>query len=127
MRSAEPDGGATAARSPIEVAAASNTRSSCVAKSLAKKKQKGLTCDAEKLPRPHHAPAWLRRGTYPNGAMTAPQPHLGVGFHHSPRLSVAKEAQTMPEPSYSVVRALNSLQDRAIPMSRRGSSMKTSP
>ncbi|MED6204167.1 hypothetical protein PIB30_006583 [Stylosanthes scabra] len=61
--------------------------------------------DAEKLPRPHHALAWLRRGTYPNGAMTAPQPHLGVGFHHSPRLGVAKEAQTMPEPSYNVVRA----------------------
>ncbi|MED6184585.1 hypothetical protein PIB30_048796 [Stylosanthes scabra] len=49
-----------------------------------------------------------------NHARTAFRPRLGVGFHHSPRLGVAKEAQTTPEPRYSVPQTPTEPHDRAI-------------
>ncbi|MED6184584.1 hypothetical protein PIB30_048795 [Stylosanthes scabra] len=49
-----------------------------------------------------------------NHARTAFRPRLGVGFHHSPRLGVAKEAQTTPEPSCSVLQTPTEPHDRAI-------------
>ncbi|MED6134802.1 hypothetical protein PIB30_040326 [Stylosanthes scabra] len=38
-------------------------------------------------------------------ARTAPPPRIGVGFHHSPRLGVARRPMIAPSPCLSVVRA----------------------
>ncbi|MED6171004.1 hypothetical protein PIB30_036657 [Stylosanthes scabra] len=65
-------------------------------------------------PTPNHVQAWTRRDPRPNPRWTAFRPRLGVGFHHSPRLGVAKEAQTTPEPSCSVLQTPTEPHDRAI-------------
>ncbi|MED6166526.1 hypothetical protein PIB30_110191, partial [Stylosanthes scabra] len=82
-----------------------------------RRKQRNRVCRA--LPRLDHTMAWARRESRPpNGAMTGFWPCLGVGFHHSPRLGVARsqgmlEARcsmsptqrsslTAPRPRYSV-------------------------
>ncbi|MED6163620.1 hypothetical protein PIB30_081714, partial [Stylosanthes scabra] len=49
-----------------------------------------------------HVQARPRHDPSPNHAMTAPPPRIGVSFHHSPRLGVAKKHNTALGPHYSV-------------------------